>query len=88
MAFCDTLKSEIIIDKNESGEYLFYPQIVSCASTRHDVGRILSENKNQPNSIEFCWSFQITKEKYRIRCSAEILKRESADKTLLMKVWN
>ena len=89
-AFCDTLKCEQIIDKNENGEYLFYPKILSCISTRHDVGRVLLENAksdSKTQTYEICWSFHITKEKYRIKCSVEVANKEIGDKKALDSVW-
>ena len=60
---------------------MIYPKIISCISSRHDVGKVILESSNNNNSpsFEICWSFQITKEKFRIRCKAEIAYKGNGD---------
>ncbi|TNV75737.1 hypothetical protein FGO68_gene13588 [Halteria grandinella] len=72
---CDFLRNEQIIHKSEDGlSYHIKPSLLAFLDSRSDIGQAFTHAKA---SIELCWFFTLTKEKYRLRCKVNLWNNKS-----------
>jgi hypothetical protein len=90
---CDFLRSEIVLDKNLTGQEEaknnnYQPSIITCVDSRSDIGKHLLSHETK--TVELCWFFTLTKEKYRLKSTVNVLEFKTGNeesKEIVQKIW-